>query len=248
MGLFDLFRRIFRGRPKPPKARLLSKIVGHRGIAAGDLKARQEAARKHSEWIRGGRVGLEPPEPYTEEERLKHRQLGSAQAMGFVYDQEPLFVHSSNVAMGQYFLPDKKLMLEFLDGSAYTYDNVTEDEAIEFVQYASKGGFVWDRLRIRGTKKGHQKPYRKIRFGTVSMAKLRRLFPPKPPALPPRPTVSQERIATMSVPVQRGASPKAPVWTYNGHKVQANTKSEARAWFNQNLGKLPPGAAIERAA
>lgn len=39
---------------------------------------------------------------------------------------------------------------------------------------------------------------------------------------------------------------KGIVWQYNGHGVMANTKSEARAIFNRECGKLPPGAIVTR--
>lgn len=82
---------------------------------------------------------------------------------GFVYDQDYLPVHSSNVAAAQYFITDQKLMVEFRSGAAYLYSNVTEQEAVQFATALSKGGFCWDVLRVRGSKTAHKKPYSRIR-------------------------------------------------------------------------------------
>lgn len=93
----------------------------------------------------------------------KWRTLGSDVVEAFIYEQEPLFVHSSNVGMVQFFEPDNKLLVEFLGGGTYIYSNISVQEAIQFAQAQSKGGWIWDNLRIRGSKKGHKKPFFKIR-------------------------------------------------------------------------------------
>jgi|ERR1700738_2467213 len=106
---------------------------------------------------------LKYPADVSPENLDKYRLLAGGEIEGFLYDQEPLFVHSSNVVLAQYFSKDKKLMLEFKDGHAYMYSNVSEAEAINFTVVGSKGGWTWDHLRIRGTKHGHRKPFVKIR-------------------------------------------------------------------------------------
>lgn len=74
------------------------------------------------------------------------------------------FVNSSNVVSAQYFPdPEFKMLIEFYDGSAYLYSNVSEYEALSFAQAPSKGIWVWDHLRIRGTVTGHRKPYVKVK-------------------------------------------------------------------------------------
>ena len=146
--------RLFRRRkPQPPR---IGRIAGHRGIAAGSLRERREAAEAFY-------AGTSTEEPYTAEEIEKWEQLSPESVEGFVHDQQPLFVHSSNVSMAQYFPETNQMMVEFLNGSSYLYDNVSQQEAVEFAQEQSKGGWVWTRLRIRGTKNGHRKPFRKIK-------------------------------------------------------------------------------------
>jgi hypothetical protein len=72
---------------------------------------------------------------------------------------------SSNVAAFQWFSPEKypeeanKLTIEFHDGSIYQYANVTRTEALSFYYAPSKGTWVWDNLRVRGTVFGWKKPY-----------------------------------------------------------------------------------------
>lgn len=89
------------------------------------------------------------------------------EATGFVYDGDIFFVASSNVVTAQYFLDEKKMTVEYLrrgkPNAVYIYGNVTEQDAISFVQAGSKGKFIWDFFRVRGTVYGHRKPYQKIR-------------------------------------------------------------------------------------
>ena len=82
---------------------------------------------------------------------------------------EPIEVFSSNVATIQYVYADgdrliEQLVVAYLDGSAYLYENVTLAEARQFYAAcaSSPGGAVWDMLRVRGTVFGYQKPYRLI--------------------------------------------------------------------------------------
>lgn len=144
-GVGSLFRG---GKPKPPKIDRTYSLTGtgpwgHRGIASGNAAEPDLSAENISKW-----------KPLTED-----------QTLGFLYDNQPLFVHSTNVAMMQYDREAEKLMVEFKDGSAYLYDAVTPTEAEHFVRYMSKGQAVWDLLRVRGTKHGHKKNFVKIRDG-----------------------------------------------------------------------------------
>ena len=141
-------RRMFTRTPKVAPRKPVG--MGHRGIAAGDLKQRQ---RKQE----AGEA------PYTPEEVGKWRTLPANITEAFVYEGELLPVHSSNVAAAQYHLADSKMMVEFLDNSAYLYSNVTLDEAIQFATAQSKGSWVWDVLRVRGSKTDHKKPFVKLR-------------------------------------------------------------------------------------
>lgn len=127
-------RLISKIRGTPPKAPTLA--PGHRGIALGH--------------------GSKPTD-------LNRRVIASGEVAEFVYEGQPLFVNSSNVAMAQYHKDASKMMVEFLDGSAYLYSNISEAEAISFAQAQSKGIWVWSTLRVRGSKTAHRKPYQKIR-------------------------------------------------------------------------------------
>ena len=147
-----------KGRPKPPSlpSRPSIPAAGHRGIAAGNLAERHRA---NEEFLEGTR----PTGPYSQEEIDRWGTIGGPEAEGFILNQEPLVVNSSNVAMGQYFIEDRKLMIEYLDGSAYMYENISPEEASLFVTMQSKGSFIWDVLWVRGSKTAHRKPFVKIR-------------------------------------------------------------------------------------
>ena len=135
--------RWLHGKPKPPK------ISGHRGIASGS-RANPNLDR------------------YAERFASGHETISEEESEEFLSGLQPVFVMSSNVAMVQFFPDQGKMMVEFLakgnkPASAYLYSQISYNEALSFLQSQSKGGWVWDNLRIRGTKSGHKKPYVKIR-------------------------------------------------------------------------------------
>lgn len=66
---------------------------------------------------------------------------------------------SSNVAHIQYAIKDDLLVIRFKDGSTYGYEPIFPQEAASLFKSASKGTWVWDNLRIRGTSLGHKKHY-----------------------------------------------------------------------------------------
>lgn len=132
----DLFDRL-RGRGEPKKPEIPS-TGGHRGIATGK--------------------GTAPTKIPT-----NRATIPSSEVSDFVEGGQPLFVNSSNVAMAQFYPEENKMMIEYLSGGAYLYDNVTRGEAISFAQAQSKGIWVWDFLRVRGSKIAHKKPFSKIR-------------------------------------------------------------------------------------
>jgi len=66
---------------------------------------------------------------------------------------------SSNVADAKYNYRDMSLDLGFLNGGKYRYYDVSPYEAKSFYSAPSKGKWVWDKLRLRGTVFGYQKPY-----------------------------------------------------------------------------------------
>ena len=149
--LGNLYSKL-QGKPKPiPPTRIGS--TGHRGVAAGDLRRREAANERFL--AEGGTT------PWTAEEVAKWETLSPLQVDRFLYDFTPLVVNSSNVVSAQYYNDSNELRIQFKDGSAYIYEDINTQEALEFAKAFSKGGWVWDYLRIRGTKYGHKKPYKK---------------------------------------------------------------------------------------
>lgn len=68
-------------------------------------------------------------------------------------------VSSSNVNAIAYFPESYYLEIEYHDGTYYGYFDVSSEEAANLFRSGSKGGWVWDHLRIRGTKLGFRKSY-----------------------------------------------------------------------------------------
>ena len=154
MGILSKLRDLFRGRPKAPKVdpKERARVRGHGGVAAGSLKPAADFAET-------GRIESD----VSSENIAKWRTLGSDEVYGFVWEGDLLPVHSSNVAAAQYFPEDRKMMVEYLGGSAYLYSSISVDEAIDFAKAQSKGGWIWSVLRVRGSKTRHRKPFTKIR-------------------------------------------------------------------------------------
>ena len=99
-----------------------------------------------------------------------HRGTGSSKFVGedevaaFLRGDELLLVQSSNVAAAQYHPDDDKLMIEYLDGSAWLYGpGVSVRMAEDFARARSKGTWVWDNIKVRGTVSQHQVPAVKLR-------------------------------------------------------------------------------------
>ena len=135
-------RRLFAGRPKAPTAQRRGQVIGHRGTAVG---SREPAKRDLSA-----------------ENIAKWQLLSGDVVAGFIYDGKVLPVHSTNVTFAQYLHGKEQMIVGFKNGAVYRYSNVSEGEAIEFAQAQSKGLWVWDRLRVRGSRTAHQKPYVRI--------------------------------------------------------------------------------------
>lgn len=133
-------------RGKSPRPAARNRFTGHGGVAAGSLRERVTGQK-----------------PFSEEEKRRWRTLSSEEVQDFMENSTPLFVNSSNVVMVQYFPEVNKLLVEFKKGKAYLYSNVSFEDALSFAQAQSKGGWVWDHLRVRGSKTAHQKPYARVR-------------------------------------------------------------------------------------
>ena len=137
---------LFRGRgaKKPPSLESFmpkQAIIGHRGQALRDLKK--------PDW--------------TPENVRKWRTINREEVRDFVYDKQIFFVHSTNVVAAQYFHETQQMMVEFKGHKSYLYSDVSIPEAISFTMAGSKGGWVWDHLRVRGSKWKHKKPYQRIK-------------------------------------------------------------------------------------
>ena len=161
----------FKGKPPKP-APPNTRVIGHRGIAAGSLQERQRLAE---EFYRGSGVA-----PYSAEEIARWQNLSGDEVYDFVNNETLLIVNSSNVASLQYFPTVQKLLVEFLNGKAYIYSDVSQAEALQFATYQSKGGAVWDLLRVRGSRTAHKKPYSRTSGKIIAKPK-----PPPPSDLPP---------------------------------------------------------------
>lgn len=88
--------------------------------------------------------------------------IGERDVVDFIYRGKPLSVHSSNVRVFQYDISKKELFILFKNGGKYVYSSIDPREAYQIIKHWSKGVAVWDYLRIRGTRYGHRKPYRKV--------------------------------------------------------------------------------------
>jgi hypothetical protein len=66
---------------------------------------------------------------------------------------------SSNVAMARYLEDTQTLLIGFHNGAIYGYEPVSTWMAKSFWTAASKGTWVWDHLRKRGTRYGHHVDY-----------------------------------------------------------------------------------------
>lgn len=145
-----MWSRLFGKKPQSPK---LGR--GHRGVAAGRAERAEQAERYY---------GKDPEGEldYTLEEVEKWKPLSESEVEGFVNGMQPLFVNSSNVAMAQFYPEENKMQVEYHGGGAYMYSNVSAGEALAFAQALSKGSFIWDHFRIRGTRDGHRKPFTRL--------------------------------------------------------------------------------------
>lgn len=153
---------MFGKKPTPPKPKVAA-ARGHRGIAAGNLRARHEAEQRYRETGGYDPVTHEQiPPPYSQEEIDAWRTLGVDEVEGFLHNGEMLFVHSSNVAAAQYYPEEQKMMIEFLDGGKYLYSNISEQEALTFAQAPSKGRWCHTTLGHPNTSVGVRKPYTRI--------------------------------------------------------------------------------------
>lgn len=89
----------------------------------------------------------------------------AAQWYEFLNEGKWLAVVSSNVDLIRYDYEEEVLYVQFKNGAMYSYRTVSYKEALDFAQAPSKGGWVWDHLRVRGTLLGHRKQYQIEQLG-----------------------------------------------------------------------------------
>jgi hypothetical protein len=77
----------------------------------------------------------------------------------FISFGEWISVQSSNVRAISYVKLTAELHIEYHDGSFYGYGPVNDEMAADLYRASSKGKWVWDHLRRRGTVFGYQVEY-----------------------------------------------------------------------------------------
>jgi hypothetical protein len=76
----------------------------------------------------------------------------------FLTGEAELSVVSSNVRSAVYNPQQGVLAVTYLNGKTYRYGSITVDEAASFARASSHGTWLWDNIRVRGSKTEHQKP------------------------------------------------------------------------------------------
>lgn len=89
---------------------------------------------------------------------IEEKQNNLSPVMAFLYgDITP--VTSSNVELIQFDRERQLLYIQYKNGAWYCYYDVDAHEAESFFNAPSKGGWVWDHLRVRKTAWGRKKDY-----------------------------------------------------------------------------------------
>jgi hypothetical protein len=85
------------------------------------------------------------------------RPLGSQEAQDWAFSGEFFSdFESSNVRAISYDHADRVLAVEYDGGRRQYYSPVTLAQAMELYEAPSKGIWLWDNIRVRGTVSGHQ--------------------------------------------------------------------------------------------
>lgn len=122
-------------------------------------KAQPEERKPHS------LSGFDVEEPRAAAGHGDAGEAQSAQAAhggieGFLHNHEVYSgFRSSNVSAIRYDPKDNYLEIGYKNGGWYGYHDVTSREARSLYGASSKGSWVWDHLRVKGTVFGYQKPY-----------------------------------------------------------------------------------------
>ena len=75
---------------------------------------------------------------------------------------EWLDVSSSNVASARYDADTQSLIIRYLSGDTWEYSPISEAEALSFATAPSHGRWIWDNVKVRGTRNQHVKSARKL--------------------------------------------------------------------------------------
>lgn len=128
----------------------------------------------------------------------------SSNVWSFIYDVDTRTLYIRFDAPKTKANPSKR------QGPLYSYSDVGPDVFLSFMKAESKGGFVWDRIRIRGTVSGHRYSYQ--------LVAVREGYVPRKATLTPtgewfikrkintinRQGVRKTQISKASAPVNRG--------------------------------------------
>ena len=151
MGVFDWFASLF-GKGKQARVKSVSdqpaRYAGPTGNKGGGIDLEQLDAQKKN----AGTPGPPPP------------NSPNSPMVDFLTMGRWLSVTSTNVAAIAFDLKKQTLYVQFHPGSKdpnprYWYTPINAAQAGQFAVAPSKGGWVWDHLRVRGTKYGHKVPY-----------------------------------------------------------------------------------------
>jgi hypothetical protein len=87
----------------------------------------------------------------------------------FLFGGSIIPVASSNVGAVQYDAENRIMRVQFLKTALpFAYSDVSLAEAESFISSASKGQWVWDNLRVRGSSTRHKKPFAQMAHGLVA--------------------------------------------------------------------------------
>jgi hypothetical protein len=135
------------GAPTPPPAGTPQATAIGKFIDAEDV----------SPWETIGSTGVSTINPEEVGDALNRDDLEA-----FVDGSMVIYTDSSNVSYFRY-MPDVYILeVGFKNGAVYRYGNIDVRDAANFVTATSKGGAVWDYLRVRGTLLQHKKPYWRV--------------------------------------------------------------------------------------
>ena len=150
MGLFDWVGNLF-GKGKLSRAKTVSELARDSGINLNPSKSKAGDQGIDLEQLDREK---KKPEP---EARSENPQI-----VDYLVHGKWLNVISSNVHKVKYDREEKTLYIGYLNRSVYWYSPISTAQAQDILLTPSKGGWVWDHLRIRGTARGYKVPYGRV--------------------------------------------------------------------------------------